>query len=178
MVDRDPFYPPGFSNLILSYNDFGMQEKSWALLERTRPFLPGDPQLQQAEARIWRSLGRPAKALALLEPAHRAQPNHFVTSNMLSICLLMTRQWDRVLEEGGTPWARAVAMRQLGRIEEAGILATQLAAEGDIGTLVAHLYQTGQYQKLAAYIDSSWPDLADLESAYPSGGDGYGCPGG
>ena len=174
MVDRDPFYPPGFSNLILSYNDFGMQEKSWALLERTRPFLPGDPQLQQAEARIWRSLGRPAKALALLEPAHRAQPNHFVTSNMFSICLLMTRQWDRVLEEGGTPWARAVAMRQLGRIEEAGILATQLAAEGDIGTLVAHLYQTGQYQKLAAYIDSSWPDLADLESAYPSGGDGYG----
>jgi TolB-like protein len=174
MVDRDPLYPPGFSNLILAYNDFGMQEKSWAVLERTRPFLPGDPQLQQAEARIWLSLGQPAKAMTLLEPAHEAQPNDYVISNLFSVSLLMTRQWDRVLEEGGTPWARAVALRQLGRTEESGILSAQLAAEGDIGTLVAHLYQTGQYQKLAEYIDSSWPDLADLESAYPSGGDGYG----
>jgi TolB-like protein len=174
MVDRDPFYPPGFGNLILVYNDFGMQEKSWALLERTRPFLPGDPQLQQAEARIWLSLGRPAKALALLEPAHQAQPNDFVTSNMFSFGLLMTRQWDRVLTDGGTPWARTVALRQLGRTEESAILAAQLAAEGNIGPLVGHLYQTGQYQKLAEYIDTGWPDLADLESAYPSGGDGYG----
>jgi len=86
----------------------------------------------------------------------------------------MTRQWDRVLAEGGTPWTRAIALRQLGRTEEAAILATQLAAEGNIGTLVAHLYQTGQYQKLAEYVDNGGPDLADLESAYPSGGDGYG----
>jgi TolB-like protein len=132
MVDRDPFYPPGFGNLILAYNDFGMQEKSWAVLERTRPFLPGDPQLQQAEARIWLSLG----------PAHQAQPNDFVTSNMFSFGLLMTRQWDRVLTDGGTPWARTVALRQLGRTEESAILAAQLAAEGNIGPLVGHLYQT------------------------------------
>jgi tetratricopeptide (TPR) repeat protein len=110
----------------------------------------------------------------LLEPAHQAQPNDFVTSNMFSFGLLMTRQWDRVLTDGGTPWARTVALRQLGRTEESAILAAQLAAEGNIGPLVGHLYQTGQYQKIAEYIDTGWPDLADLESAYPSGGDGYG----
>ena len=174
MVDRDPLYPPGFNNLIVVYNSFGMQDKSWALLDRVRPFLPGDPQLQQAEAGIWLSQGHPAKALALLEPAHRAQPSDAVISNLLSVGLLMTRQWDRVLTEGTPPWARAIALRRLGRTEEAGILASQLASEGDIGALVGHLYSTGQYQKLVEYIDSGWPDLADLESAYPSGGDGYG----
>jgi TolB-like protein len=43
MVDRDPFYPPGFGNLILAYNDFGMQDRRkhvsgcpWA--DRRRPW--------------------------------------------------------------------------------------------------------------------------------------------
>ncbi|NCF63175.1 MAG: adenylyl cyclase, partial [Gammaproteobacteria bacterium] len=40
MVERDPLYPPGFGNAINTYNLFGMQDKSWALLERIRPFLP------------------------------------------------------------------------------------------------------------------------------------------
>jgi TolB-like protein len=174
MVDRDPLYPPGFNNLITGYNGFGMQDKSWALLERTRPFLPGDPQLQQAEAGIWLSLGRPANALALLESAHEAQPSDYVIRELLSWGLLQTGQWERILADGGTRWAQVLAMLQLGRAEEAGILASQLASEGNIGILVHYLYRTGQYQELAEYINTGWPDLAKLESAYPSGGDGYG----
>ena len=174
MVDRDPLYPPGFSNLINVYNSFDKQDKSWALLERTRPFLPGDPQLQQAEAGIWLSLGRPANALALLESAHEAQPSDYVIRELLSWGLLQTGQWERILADGGTRWAQVVAMLQLGRAEEAGILASQMASEGNIGILVHYLYRTGQYQELAEYINTGWPDLAKLESAYPSGGDGYG----
>jgi len=174
MVDRDPLYPPGFSNLINVYNGFDKQDKSWALLERTRPFLPGDPQLQQAEAGIWLSLGRPANALALLESAHEAQPSDYVIRELLSWGLLQTGQWERILADGGTRWAQVVAMLQLGRAEEAGILASQMASEGNIGILVHYLYRTGQYQELAEYINTGWPDLAKLESAYPSGGDGYG----
>jgi TolB-like protein len=174
MVDRDPLYPPGFNNLISVYNSFGMQDKSWALLERTRPFLPGDPQLQLAEAGIWLSLGRPANALALLESAHEAQPSDYVIRELLSWGLLQTGQWERILADGGARWVQVIAMLNLDRAEEAAILASQLASEGNIGILVYYLYRTGQNQKLADYIDTGWPDLATLEADYPSGGDGYG----
>ncbi|HEY5775173.1 MAG TPA: hypothetical protein VIS57_03730, partial [Xanthomonadales bacterium] len=53
MVERDPLYPPGYGNLINAYNHLGQQEKSWVLLERIKPFLPGDPQVLQSEAWTW-----------------------------------------------------------------------------------------------------------------------------
>jgi TolB-like protein/Tfp pilus assembly protein PilF len=174
MVGRDPLYPPGFSNAINAYNQFGMQEKSWALLERMRPFIPGDPQLLQAEASIWLSLGRPSRALPLVEQAHDAQPTDFVISNLRSISMLQTAQFDRVVDEGGSPWAQVIALTILDRKEEAGILATRLDAQGQTGILLTYLYLTGRYADLTGLIESRWVDLAAFEAEFPDGGDGYG----
>jgi TolB-like protein len=174
MVERDPLYPPGFSNAINLYNQFGMQEKSWALLERMRPFMPGDPQLLQAEANIWLSLGHPSKALPLLDHAHAAQPNDFVINSLRSLALLQTRQLDRVVDEDGAPWARVIAMSALNRVEEASILAAKLGTEGNVGLLIQVFYQTGQHARLVEFIESRWIDLGAVESEFPDGGDGYG----
>ena len=174
MVARDPLYPPGYSNAIYVYNFFDMQDKSWALLERVRPFMPGDPQVLQAEARIWMSVARPAKALTLLEQAHAAQPDDRVTTDMWSYALLGTAQFERAAEEG-SPWARVLAMTRLGRGEEARLLAGQLAGEGLVWPMLAHLVVTGQYAALAQFVESRWADLAAFEAENPDSGDGYGA---
>jgi len=173
MVERDPLYPPGFGNAVNIYNFLGMQEKSWELLDRIRPFLPGDPQLLQAEAGTWLSLGQPSKAQPLLERALESQPSDAVMKNLLSFCLLQTAQYEKLIELD-VDWARSVALSLLGRKEEAMIIASDLASEGQVDRLVGEYATNGQYRELIAFIESRWPDLAAIEAEYPDGGDGFG----
>jgi len=172
MVERDPLYPPGFGNAINAYNQFGMQDKSWALLDRIRPFLPNDPQILQSEANTWISLGRPAKALPLLESALITQPSDAVMRHFLGSSLLRTAQYERVIELGH-PWHRAIALSILNRQEEAMMIATELAGEGFVGPLFTQLDRTGQHEQLIEFVESRWADLAAFESEYPHDGTGY-----
>jgi TolB-like protein len=172
MVERDPLYPPGFGNAVSTYNFFGMQEKSWQLLDRIRPFLPGDPQLLQSEASTWLSLGKPSKAQALLELALESQPSDAVMKNLLAFCLFQTAQYEK-LTEIDVPWASSIGLSQLGRKEEAMMIAQDLAGEGRIGRLVGEYYSNGQYSEMVEFIESRWPDLAAIEAEYPDRGDGY-----
>jgi TolB-like protein len=172
IVERDPLYPPGFSNTVDGYNEFGLQEKSWALIERIRPFLPGDPQVLQAEANTWISLGQPAKAIPLLEAALESQPSDGVMKNLLSVCLLGTGQFEQLLTVD-VPWARHLSLWQLGRPEESRMLAAEIASDGNIAPLVFDYYNRGLHRELVAFIESRWPDLAALEAQYPNDGDDY-----
>ena len=172
MVERDPLYPPGFSNAINGYNLFGMQEKSWALIDRIRPFLPGDPQLLQAEAQTWISLGRPAKAILLLETALESQPSDAVMRNFLGVSLLQTAQFERVAEIGQR-WSRSIALSLLNRQEEAMMIATELASEGLVGNLINQLDRNNQHEELIEFVELHWPGLAAFESEYPDDGTGY-----
>lgn len=172
MFERDPLYPPGFSNLIMQYNRFGLYDRSWAVLEKVRPFMPGDPQLSHAEARIWLSQAKYSEALGLLEEVHLVRPNDRVTSQMWSICLLSTRQYERVAEQG-IPWVRILALNALGRREEAELLAMELAREGEPWVLLQMLYQDGQHARAVQYVESQWTDLAELEQQFPDRGDGF-----
>jgi tetratricopeptide (TPR) repeat protein len=172
MVERDPLYPPGFGNAINAYNLFGLQDKSWALLDRIRPFLPNDPQILQAEANTWISLGRPAKAIPLLESALETQPSDAVMRNFLGVSLLQTAQYERVVEIGQR-WHRAIALSVLNRQEEAMIIATELAGEGFVGMMIGQLDRNRQHEQLIEFVESRWADLAAFESEYPDDGTGY-----
>jgi hypothetical protein len=66
-----------------------------------------------------------------------------------------------------------VALTILDRPEEALMIARQQAAEGTVGPLINHLDQTGQPQKLVAFLESRWPDLGAFENEYPDDGSGY-----
>ena len=173
MVERDPLYPPGYANLIQAYNNLGQQEKSWALLERIKPFLPGDPQVLQAEASTWLSLGEVAKAVPMLESALLQQPSDAVVNNILGFALLRTGQFEQVIERSN-PWLKAFALSQLNRREEAMIIASELASNGRVGAMIYQLYAADEYEKLIEFVESRWADLAEYESKYPNGGGGYG----
>jgi TolB-like protein len=172
MVAKDPLYPPGFGNAIGAYNLFGQQEKSWALLDRIRPFLPGDPQILQSEAGTWMSLGRPAKALPLLEEALKSQPNDAVMRHFRGWGLILTGQFERA-DQVGQPWIRTLALMNMNRTEEALTLARQLAAEGLVGPLINLFDHTGQTKQLVQFVESRWPDLGAFEAEYPDDGSGY-----
>jgi len=172
MVERDPLYPPGFSNAIQLYNMFGEQEKSWALLDRIRPFLPGDPQIDLAEANTWMTLGQPSKAVPLLNAALASQPNDAVMRQFFGWGLLATGQFERAAVEGH-PWHRAIALSQLGRDEEALMINQELAAEGNVGSLLGQMNRLGQYKELLAFVESRWPDLDAFQKDNPDSGDGY-----
>ncbi len=173
MVERDPLYPPGFANAVNSYNGFGQQEKSWALLDRIRPFLPGDPQVMQAEANTWMSLGKPSMAQPLLEKALETQPTDGVLRELYGWTLMQTGQYERVLQEGHR-WHKVLALNVLQRPEEATMIAQELAGEGMVWPLIGHLASTREYRKLVEFVESRWPDLATLEHEYPDTGAGYG----
>jgi TolB-like protein len=173
MFERDPLYPPGFGNLVQSYNYFGQQEKAWALLERIRPYLPGDPQLLQSEAVTWMSLGKPSKALPLLQAAAEQQPNDAVVKNQLGSSLMWTGQFEEAIEQGHR-WHKAIGMANLGRTEESMIIANELASEGRPGVLIGLLDQADEHEKLLEFFESRWSSLAEYENEYPSGGNGYG----
>jgi TolB-like protein/Tfp pilus assembly protein PilF len=172
MVERDPLYPPGITNSAIAYTDFGQFDKAWALLERIRPFMPGDPQLMQAEAVLWIRQGQPSRALPLLEVGHAAQPDDAVMKVWWTVSLAQLDERERIVNEDGAPWLRAIALDLMGRTEEGDMLTAELAANGDIAPLVRHLYMSGQHRKLADWVASNWPNLDDLERAYP--GDDYG----
>ena len=173
MVERDPLYPPGFSNAIVEYNFFGQQDKSWALLDRIRPFLPGDPQVLKAEAATWLSLGRPAKALPLMESALKTQSSDGVMRSLLGGSLLQTKQYERVVEEGDR-FDKVIALSLLNRPEEAMMIANELASEGFVGALLDQLNIRGQHAELIEFVESRWDDLAEFEKEYPDDGSGYG----
>ncbi len=172
MVARDPLFPPAFGNAINAYNIFGLQDKSWALLERVRPFLPGDPQVMQAEANTWMSLGQPSKALPLLETALATQPSDSVMRYSLGWSLMQTGQFERMAEEG-LRFQKAIALDILNRPEEALMIVQKLAEEGLIGGLLAQWDRTGRHRDLVEFIESRWTDLAAFEREYPDTGDGY-----
>jgi TolB-like protein len=172
MVERDPLYPPGFGNAVYTYNLFGQQEKSQALLDRIRPFMPNDPKVLQAEAQTWLSLGRPSKAVRIMETALAQQPSDFVLRNVLTFGLLQTGQYEKVAAQGN-PWARALAHIILGQHEEARIEAEQLAAEGNLFPLFYFFDRNGQSESLVHFIEERWADLDAFEADYPHSGDGY-----
>jgi len=172
MVERDPLYPPGFGNAINAYNLFGMQDKSWALLDRIRPFLPNDPQVLQSEANTWLSLGRNAKALPLLESALVTQPSDAVMRRLLGWGLLQTAQYERAVELAH-PWHKVIALSLLDRQEEATMIATELTGEGIVGALFGLLDRTGQHEQLIELVESRWTDLAAFENEHPDDGSGY-----
>ncbi|HKX56549.1 MAG TPA: tetratricopeptide repeat protein [Xanthomonadales bacterium] len=173
MVDRDPMYPPGYGNLVATYNQFGQQEKSRALIERIRPLLHGNPNLLLAEARTWQSIGRPSRSIPLLEEMLASQPNDGVARNLYGWALIETGQYDKALEKGH-PWHRGIALTLMQRPEEALAIAREEAATGNISMMIGQLAGQGKYQQLVEFLESRWPDLASFEQDYPDEGDGYG----
>jgi len=174
IVRRDPLYKPGVGNLMSMYLTMGQRDKARELVEKTRPFIPQDATILWMDAAMKSWDGEVADSLPIIEEAVRQYPQDRVYRIQMSRALLETYQYERVAEEGY--WLVKVdALRHLGRIEEASLLAQQWAAQGEIGPYLYLLNATGQSDVLIRYLEERWPDLGAFETDFrASGYFGYG----
>jgi TolB-like protein len=167
LVERDPLYRPGVRNIINYYIHTSQQEKGLAHLQRIEPLIPNDAVIQSAEAALMWSLGETARAVELSESAVELQATNSVARDTRSFTWIALHRYDRVAEEGEN-WMRVRALFALGRLEEAGILAYQLADENaDVETLFGFLNISGRSGELIAYLEQRWPDLEALRDDFP-----------
>jgi hypothetical protein len=147
------------------------------VINRVRPFLIDDPFLVRTEATIHDFSGQFSKALPLAEFSYERRPtdgNSYVT---LAVALSQSNQFERLAEINVPfPNFRINALLNLGRSEEATILAYQWANSGQApGSLFNTLVKTAKFDEMIAYLEQRWPDLNALETAFPASfGFGYG----
>jgi len=170
IVQRDPLYRPGFSNLAGVYLLMGEREKAREVIENVRPYIAQDANMLYLDAMMLETAGEIAKALPLAEEAVRQQPQDRVYRVQMSIGLLASHQYQRAAQEGYR-WARVNAMQHLGRVEEATLLAQEWAAQGEVLNLLSLLNDTGRSAELVGYVEARWPELESFARAFPS--DGY-----
>jgi len=172
MVQSDPLYRPGIANLNNWYVGRMELDKAQAMVERIRPFMPNDPFLFRMEANIHYAKGEWAKGLILSERALEVQPDNGPNVERRGLGLLSTAQYQRLAEEG-VPWQRIFALYELGRTEEATILAWEEANSGeDVTSLIALLVNTGQSEEAIKFFEERWDSLDEFEAEYPPLGSG------
>ena len=171
MTERDPLYPPAFSNAMMMFNNFGLQDKATALLKRMEAFDPDNPNLLLARATNFTYSGRAGESLQTMELRRELGDMSGVGEIFLSIGLLNTGQFERATEEGSKFW-RASALYALGRKEEALELAYEYAATGFPEDLFQFLIQEGREQDLIDYLEERWPSIVTF--ADENSGDAFG----
>jgi TolB-like protein len=174
IVERDPLFRPGVANAVDEFNIRGMQERSFTLLERIRTLTPDDPWLANYEARTLISLGQYARAQTILDEAILKLPDDGVLRFHLGTSLWNTHQYERMLESGLSKAQQVIALRALGRAEEALMLAFEVAAEGNVLPLLETLHRLGRHEQLLRFVEERWVDLDTFEAAEPGGSRGYG----
>ena len=174
MLERDPLYRPAIGNTIIEYNRLGMQERSLAIIERVRPFIPDDAHLVNYKADTLMSMGRYSVALPLAEEAVHRQPADGLFRFSLGLALWGTHQYEKMLDPEDPDFMRIYALDMLDRQEEATILAYEVAGTGFPGALLSLMNRSGRSQEVIRYVEERWPDLDAYEAAFPHGSYGHG----
>ena len=126
------------------------------VLDRVRPVMQNDPFFLDAWGDLLASQGELARATELAEETYRLNPNTFSAKRMLGLRLMNTAQWERVLELD-MAWMKITALRELGRTEEATMLARKEAADGgDFHGLLNLSLDPGQYSDVVKFFDDRW----------------------
>jgi len=174
LLERDPLYRPVIGNAIREYNRLGMQERSLAIIERARPYIPDDAHLVAYKARTFLTMGRFSEALPLVEEAVRRQPTDAMFRLILGQALFSTHQYERMLNSELNDFWLSFVLDILGRREEATILANKLAEQGFPGPLFGMMTRSGRFSEMVTYVDQRWADLDSYEEAFPHGDFGHG----
>ena len=168
MVQRDPLYRPGIASITSWYVNTNQVDQASALIERIRPAMPNDPFLFLVESEVLYAKAEYAKGLVMAEKALALQPDNNYHKGQVGYALLLTGQFERVVEVS-QPWQRVIALMELDRLEEATLVAQQLATSGeDVSTLIGLLVNSQQQAAAVQFIEERWTDLDALEAAFPT----------
>jgi len=141
------------------YGRLNRLDEAEAALQRIRPYFKGSHQLAQAEAQIKNWRGEFGTALAFAEKSHELALANDISAGILSGTLLSLGEFERVLEVPLTdPWAKVLALKNLGRVEEATMLARDWTRT-DPGLYIAVLANTARFDELVDYVETGWPSL-------------------
>jgi TolB-like protein len=175
MVEMDPLYRPGIANAVLTYIDFGLQDKALALLDRVEPFMPYDSNIMKGRARVHYSRGEFAAGLPLAETALKQLPDQRTAKAAFAFGLYSTQQYEKAVGLG-VPFVEVRALLNLGRKEEAMILAANSITDLFGATaLFSALNVLDRSEELVSYIDERWDSLEALQREFPPfAGTGYG----
>ena len=172
IVEYDPLYRPGLNNLLNYYMARMELQEAQDLIDRVRPLLGNDPILLQFDARMHFARGQLANGMRLMEQAIAERPHHVTFRTWLGHGLLDTAQYERATVEGNT-WQRFIALWELGRTEEATLLAQEQAGSGeDIGMLVYLLIDSGQEEEAVRFFKERWDSVDAFVVDYPPLGRG------
>jgi tetratricopeptide (TPR) repeat protein len=168
MRERDPLYRPAINNLVLRYSVTGQLDKARKVIEQARGKFGDDPKLLANEASILNFEGRTGEALPLIRESWQQLPNDSGTRFLYALYLFDLRDLRGVLELNGNEF-KVAALSQLGRSEEATMLAYKLAASSeDIGSVFHLLGRSGRHAELVEFFEARWASLEDWNTEYPS----------
>ncbi len=164
---RDPLHPVTFNNYGMELANVGRVDEARTSIPELKRFLTSDASLNAAQGKIEVFAGNWAESNRLLTEAVEREPLNFVDRAWFSSVALNTEQYERVVEMGTNNF-KALALDQLGRTEEALLLAEQWVSEGNNPLLVLEiLLRHGRFQEAIDYIETRWPTLDALEKAFP-----------
>jgi TolB-like protein/Tfp pilus assembly protein PilF len=167
ILERDPLYRPGIGNSILIYNRMGLQDRSWALLERAKPFMPNDSFIVRNEAITHFSLGQFAIGMPIVEAAIELQHASRYQRSALSVGLISTHQFERAVGEA-VPTFKVLALWQLERKEEAALLAYDIAlSDRDVAILFQFLNGEDRSEELISFLEERWASLDEFQVDFP-----------
>jgi TolB-like protein/Tfp pilus assembly protein PilF len=164
---RDPLYLPAIANVLDDYTLYGDLEKSQALMNRIRAYMPASRTMVSWDGVLLFVSGRLADSLPYFESAYEMEPENANSIGQLSRALMYSWQYERLTEMPLNEF-RVVALTRLNRIDEASKVAWDLAdSDHYVFPLAGLLVHQGEYAELIEFVESRWPDLQAFEAAYP-----------
>jgi TolB-like protein/Tfp pilus assembly protein PilF len=171
ILERDPLYKPAINNVGFYYVRSGQQEKLKALIDRVNLYLPGIPAIQLLEINYERASGNIAQATRLAEAFwEQEKASGGLTGAagfQYAISLRTTAQWEKMLELGEDGF-EVLALRRLGRGEEAKMLANKRALEEEnFGPLIGIFIVDREFQRVIDLFEARWANLDEYERENP-----------
>ena len=172
ITERDPLYKPAIGNRTFQLTQMGRNTEARAYLDSLNPFFEGGYELEGNQAWVDFAEGKAVAGLKRMQTALEKQPADRVFKVGVNEGNYLTHQFDQVFDDYWSDFP-VWALFNLGRNEEAAIVAQQRAAEGVVAPLFALLNATDKSPLLIAYFEDRWPDLDAFQRDIPAGLFGY-----
>jgi len=172
IAERDPLYKPAIGNRVYQMTQMDRNEEARVFLERLEPFFEGTVELEGPRAWIDFEEGHVVDSLQHMQKGLERQPNDRIYKVGINAGNYRTHQYELVFDDH---WSGYIvgALFNLGRNEEALMVAQQKAANGSVGELFFFLNASNQSGLLVEYLEGHWPDLSAFEQDVPPNFAGY-----
>jgi len=172
IAERDPLYKPAIGNRVYQMTQMDRTEEARAFLDGLEPFFEGGVQLEGNRAWIDFQEGHAVDGLQRMQKAMDKQPNDRIYKVGVNWGNYLTHQYEQVFDDH---WSGFIvgALFNLGRNEEALMIARQKAANGNVGNLFFFLNASDQSDLLIDYLEDHWPDISAFKQDVPPNFTGY-----